>query len=491
MAQGLAVTDVVNVTVNIAPIAAPTRNFGAAIHVGVTDVIDTGERIRQYSNLAGVGGDFGLSDPEYLAAQKHFSQVPQPALLYIGRWGQSATKGVLRGGVLQASEQIMSAWTSITTGSTEIDIDGTSKTLSALDFSGAANLPAVAAIIDTALTGATVTWDANNSRFVVRSDSTGATSTVGYAVASGSGVDISAQLKLTSALASTPVDGIAAESLATALQAFVDKSGDWYSATILPSISTSVAQAASDYIEGQGKKRIIGYTITSSTVLDSGSTTDLAYLLNAGNYRRSYSQYSANAYAAASFFGRASTVDFNGSKTTLTMKFKTEPSVAAETLTETQAATLKTKNCNVFVNYDNSTAIIQEGVMADGTFFDEVHGLDWFENAVQTAVWNLLYTSLTKIPQTDEGMQQIVAVMDSVCAQAVRNGLAAPGVWNAGGFGELTQGDTLTKGWYIYAPPVANQSQADREARKSVSFQIALKLSGAVHFALISVNVNR
>ncbi|MFG1399834.1 DUF3383 domain-containing protein [Roseixanthobacter pseudopolyaromaticivorans] len=491
MAQGLAVTDVVNVTVNIAPVAAPTRNFGAALHVGTTDVIDTGERIRQYSNLAGVGGDFGLSDPEYLAAQKHFAQVPQPALLYIGRWGQSATKGVLRGGVLQASEQLLSAWTSITTGSMKIDIDGTTKTLSSLNFSAALNLPGVAAIIDTALTGATVTWDAYNAKFVVRSDTTGTSSTVGYASATGSGVDISAQLKLTSGLASAPVTGIAVESLAAALQAFVDKSGDWYSATVLPSVSTSVAQAASDFIEGQGKKRIIGYTITSSTVLDGASTTDLGYILKAGNYNRSYGQYSANAYAAASFFGRAATVDFNGSKTALTMKFKTEPSVAAETITETQAAALKAKNVNIFVNYDNSTAIIQEGVMASGQFFDERQGLDWFENAIQTAVWNLLYTSATKVPQTDEGMQQIVAVMDSVCVQAVRNGLAAPGVWNAAGFGELKQGDTLTKGWYIYAPPVATQSQADREARKSVSFQIALKLAGAVHFALVSVNVNR
>jgi hypothetical protein len=491
MAQGLAVTDVVNVTVNIAPIAAPTRNFGAALHVGITDVIDTGERIRQYSNLAGVGGDFGLSDPEYLAAQKHFAQVPQPALLYIGRWGQSATKGALRGGVLQASEQLLSAWTSITTGSMKIDIDGTTKTLSALNFSTALNLPGVAAIIDAALSGGSVTWDAYNAKFVVRSDTTGASSTVGYATPTGSGVDISAQLKLTSGLASAPVPGIAAETLSAALQAFVDKSGDWYSAVVLPSVSTTVAQAASDFIEGQGKKRIIGYTITSSTVLDGGSTTDLGFVLKAGNYNRSYSQYSANAYAAASFFGRAATVDFNGSKTALTMKFKTEPSVAAETITETQATALKAKNVNIFVNYDNSTAIIQEGVMASGQFFDERQGLDWFENAIQTAVWNLLYTSMTKVPQTDEGMQQIVAVMDSICAQAVRNGLAAPGLWNAAGFGELKQGDTLTKGWYIYAPPVATQSQADREARKSVSFQIALKLSGAVHFALISVNANR
>jgi len=70
----------------------------------------------------------------------------------------------------------------------------------------------------------------------------------------------------------------------------------------------------------------------------------------------------------------------------MTLKFKQEPGVAPETLTETQAATLRGKHCNVFVNYDNDTAIIQEGVSFDGSFFDEVVGLDWLENDIQTAV---------------------------------------------------------------------------------------------------------
>ncbi|MCT9017190.1 DUF3383 domain-containing protein, partial [Cupriavidus gilardii] len=47
------------------------------------------------------------------------------------------------------------------------------------------------------------------------------------------------------------------------------------------------------------------------------------------------------------------------------------------------------------------------------------------------------------------------------------------------------------KGYYVYAPPIALQSQADREARKSVSFQVAAKEAGAIHTVDILVNVNR
>ena len=491
MASGLAVSRVVNVTVDIAPLAAPTRNFGAAVHIGTADVIDTSERMRAYSNLEDVGGDFGTTDPEYISAALHFSQSPQPSILYIGRWAQSATKGRLNGGVLTATEQLISTWNEITAGAFKVDIDGTTKSLTGLNFSTALNLPGVAAIIDTALVGASVEWDANSGRFIVRSDTTGASSTVSYAYAPASGTDISGALKLTSGTASAPVVGIVAESLADAVVALSDKSGDWYAAVVLPTVSTSVALAAAAIVEAFSRKRIIGFTVQTTTAIDATHTDDLASLLKAGGYSRSWTQYSSSsAYAVSSFFGRASTVDFDGDNTTMTLKFKIEPGVTAETLTATQANALAGKNCNVFVNYDNATAIIQEGVMASGVFFDERHGLDWFENALQTAVWNLLRSS-KKVPQTDAGATRLVAVIEKVCAQAVTNGLFAPGIWTGDNIGKLKSGDTLPTGFYVYAPPVSTQSQSAREARQSVPIQIAAKGAGAVHNADISVTFNR
>ncbi|EOV4147137.1 DUF3383 family protein, partial [Yersinia enterocolitica] len=75
---------------------------------------------------------------------------------------------------------------------------------------------------------------------------------------------------------------------------------------------------------------------------------------------RTLVQYSsASPYAAASIFGRAFTVNFNGNNTTITLKFKQQPGITAESLEQSQANALKAKNCNVFVNYDNDTAIIQ------------------------------------------------------------------------------------------------------------------------------------
>ncbi|EJB9105612.1 DUF3383 domain-containing protein [Salmonella enterica] len=245
-------------------------------------------------------------------------------------------------------------------------------------------------------------------------------------------------------------------------------------------------------VEASGVSRILAITTSDPATMDATSTTDLAYKLKAAKYGRTFVQYSSSSkYAALSAFGRAFTVNFNGSNTTITLKFKQEPGITYETLTTSQAAALDAKNCNVFVYYQNDTAILQQGVMSGGDFFDERHGLDWLQNYVQTNLYNLLYTSTTKIPQTDAGVTRLLSSVEQSMDQSVTNGLVAPGVWNGGPIGQLDSGDTLTKGYYVYAQPLSEQAQADREARKAPVIQVACKLAGAVHFADVQINVVR
>ena len=106
-------------------------------------------------------------------------------------------------------------------------------------------------------------------------------------------------------------------------------------------------------------------------------------------------------------------------------------------------------------------------------------------------MYNLLVTSKTKVPQTDAAMHLIANAIEKALAAGVNNGLIAAGTWDEAGFGQLQQGDFLQKGYYIYAPPISSQAAADRQARKSVPFQVAVKLAGAVHSVVITVNVNR
>jgi hypothetical protein len=76
----------------------------------------------------------------------------------------------------------------------------------------------------------------------------------------------------------------------------------------------------------------------------------------------------------------------------------------------------------VFVEYDNDTAIVQYGVTPSGIFIDSIYNSIWFRNRIQTDVYNLLYQSTTKIPQTDAGNALIATTIEAVCAAVVNNG---------------------------------------------------------------------
>ena len=493
MSQGLPVSNIVNVTVSMAARAAQSRNYGALLVIGASEVIDAHERMRVYADISGVAEDFGVDAPEYQAASLYFQQSPQPVDLYIGRWMKTDTAAALRGVTLTAEQKAMSNFTQITDGSLKINIDGNEKTLADIDLSAETNLNGVAGRLQDGLDGATVEWDATAGRFIVRSITPGSGSSVGYASAGAEGTDLSLLLGLTESAGATPVAGQAGESIEQCVSALAGHSTDWYGLVIADtSLSDTDVLAVAAIIEADGVSRIYGHTSQATAALDADVTTDILSQLKAAKYARTFGQYSsASPYAVASLFGRAFSVNFNGNNTTLTLKFKQQPGITAESLTQNQARALQGKNANVFVKYNNDTAIIQEGVMCNGDFIDERHGLDWLQNYVQTNLYNLLYTSTTKIPQTDAGVTRLLSNVEQSMNQAVNNGLVAPGIWNGGEIGQLAAGDSLTKGYYVYAPAIATQAQSDREARKAPVIQVACKLAGAVHFADVEINVVR
>lgn len=492
MTQGLDVSRIVNVNVTLDAPGAAVRNFGLLLITGDSDVISGAERIRTYTDLDTIATDFGTTAPEYLAALLYFSQNPRPQEVLVGRWLRTATAGFLDGGILTTAQQLMSAWTGITTGSFTISFDGgADEDLTGLDFSAETTLNGVAAVINADLTGGTIAWD--GERFIVTSNTTGVSSSVAYATPEGTGVDISAQLKLTLATADVPVDGFAPESPLEATIALYDISSEWYidmfAAATMPTDDELVDVAA--FIQAASVSRILFITDQDTRELDSTFLTSISTRLQDLEYDRSAVQYSStNAYAMASVAGLLAGVDFEGSNTEITTMFKTLPGVIAETISETQADTLKAKRCNVYVNYSTNNAIFQYGVMSYSLYIDERQAFDWLQNAVQIAVFNLLLQS-PKIGQTDAGVTTIINTVNSVFSQARTNGMIAPGTWNGPSFGNIVTGQTLQSGFATYAPPISTQSQISRDARICVPIQCAIKLAGAIQSVDIAINVNR
>lgn len=494
MSEGLPVSNVVNVDVNLAPRAAVGRDFGALLLLGASDVLNPNEWARQYSSAEGVASDFSITSPEYEAAEIFFSQSPQPNTLYIARWAKEATSGQLLGGKLANDEQNVNNFSTVTDGALDIAVNGDMQSLTDIDLSGTTSLAGVAAAIQAEFTGdVTAQWDSNYQRFLIKSGTTGVDSTVARATVPDAGTDLGALMLLESNEATTQT-GTDSEGVTDAVERMLDASNEWYGLVVADtSVDDDDVMTVAGMIEAASPSRIFGYTTQNSNVLLSSVSDDLASTLKAANYARTAIQYSSTEpFAIVSAIGRAFTVDYTAQNTTITLKFKQEPGVTSELLMTSEAATLTDKNCNVFVKYANDTAILQQGVMVNGDYFDERHGLDWLQNYIQTNLYNVLFTSTTKIPQTDSGVNILLTNVEASCAQAVTNGLLAPGVWTASEeFGSLASGDTLTKGYYVYAPKVASQSASERESRIAPTIQVAAKLAGAVHYANVIVNVNR
>ena len=483
IATTLPVSRVVNVAVEMSPTAAALRNFGSCLILGDSDIIDTDERIRLYSSISDIATDFGISSREYLAAQAFFSQSPQPTQVYIGRWAKSATAGRLRGRTLSSAEQDISLFTAITTGTLSLTIDGASKSMASIDLSAETNLNGVASQISSALgVSGSCAW--TGERFVITSATTGTSSTV---ATTDTGT---LSFLMGFAGSATSVAGVAAESLASAITALLDYN-TWYMVCVAPDASDDSIAEAAGLIEAASPSRMIGFTTQNSTEIDSTASSTLGSRLKGLGYNRTILVYSSDSpVAAASVFGGMATINFEGSNTTLTLKFKQLPGVTAENLRSSQAEALKSHNVNAFCAYQNDTSILQEGITSGGWFIDETHGLDWLQNRVETDLWNLLYTS-KKVGQDESGATAIVSCVNKSLEQGVTNGLIAPGVWNGDAFGALESGDTLSTGYYVYIQPFDEQSQSDREARKAPPIQIAVKLKGAVHFINVTITVNR
>ena len=71
------------------------------------------------------------------------------------------------------------------------------------------------------------------------------------------------------------------------------------------------------------------------------------------------------------------------------------------------------------------------------------------------------------------------------------NGSLAAGKWTLGNIGNLRTGDYLDLGYYFFSESFSAQTVADREARKGMPINIALKYAGFMHSADIIITLNQ
>ncbi|MCW6085516.1 MULTISPECIES: DUF3383 family protein [Clostridium] len=366
----LPLSDAVDVSVSVGPVSAVRTNFNLGLIVGPSTIIDPSDRVKTYNKIGDMTADgWKGTEPEYLAAQIYFSQIPKPTKVAIG------------------------------------------------------------------------VWDKKNGETAVQ-----------------------------------------------AMTACREANSEWYLGYICGVNKEEIIEVAK-YIDSATPASTYAYTTSDSEVLEN-KPGNVVETLEKSGVHRTIGQYSNTEHAVMAIVGYAMAANTQTAGSAYTLKFKSEVGVTPENLTSTQVTILKNNNCNVYINRGSVYNLFENGVMADGTPFDEVLNLDILTNNIQSAVINGLQTS-AKISQTDPGMDNLLNQITAPLEKSRNIGFIAPGIWNTAPILSIKTGDTLPRGYVILADSIDNQSQADREARKSPPVYILVKLAGSIEQATIRVYVNR
>jgi hypothetical protein len=394
------------------------------------------ERVRTYTDLAGVAADFAVTtSPEYLAAQAMFSQNPKPEKIKIGRFSLVPTQKyvITPTAVNDKVYSVTCAGEGVTTETVTYTADATA-TVAEITLGLTTAINGVTGKNFTAVDGTTfvtITGDAAGDWFSLE-------------------VDDPDNMKIEQTHADP---GIATDLAAVALE-----DNDWYALCTLFN-SNAMVLAADAWIQTQ--KKIYVFDVNESdaitTAVGNSDTLDDIATLNrtrtAGVYHPS--PVSMN---AASWLGRCLPLD-PGS---ITWKWKTLSGVPSVTLTATHRTNLVAREAN-FYEEVASVDIMSEGKTADGDYIDVQRSLDWLEDDMSKGVFGVL-ANANKIPYTDPGVAAIQAEMEASLQRATDRGILS-----------------ADPAFVVTVPKVADVSAANKTARLLPDMKFSGTLAGAIH----------
>lgn len=454
---------IVDVIVQVSPQSPAQPTFDQGLVVGSSTVIPAATRLRKYATTDAIIADgFSLSSPEYIAAQLYFSQSRKPRFVWIGREDLTS--------ISAAQPHVANEGTGYTVG----DI------LTVVQGGGSGGR----VIVTTIGGGGAVTG------IDIYPDSDAGTSGTGYAVANGlpttGGTGTGAEVDILD-IGDTPLG---------ALEACRAASFEWWACMSTTAVKADHIDIAA-LVQAMTPPSCYFYNTSDADAL-SGAAGNVFSVLKALDYNRVIGFYSTtqgglfphNLYSCAAAMGAAMGENTGLANSYFTLKFKKLTGVASEPLSLTSIDIIEGNNGNIYLSYANAYTFMEQGVVANGQFFDEILNLDMLSSAIQFNVLNLLVDS-PSVPQTDPGETQIIHVVNQACEAARVRGFLAGGVWRGVQIINLFPGDPIPNGYLSQAFPYSTQSQADREERKAMPIYTAIIEAGAVHFVTIGVYVQR
>lgn len=376
----------------------------------------------------------------------------------------------------------------VTNGDIRVTIDTVNYDLTGLDFTGQTTLVGIASVLQSRLVNGIVS--ATSTTITVTSKKVGADAdAVMLALPGGSGTNLAGAGLLNTA-AGTATSGADATG-ETLLEAIARMEGSVSFCGIITDLlmEDDVLEDTADAI--QARDNMFLFPCSSTADIAGIATTNS----QAGNTKSRPLLYTPDLDEAlletAAYAGRAFSVNFTGSLTSQTMNLKQLTTITPDPgITQTLYAQADIAGIDCYVSYDGVPSVFST---SGNDFFDNPYSDLALKFALETAGFNFLRQTNTKVPQTETGMNGLKNAYAQVCERFVRNGVIAPGSWTSSErFGDpaIFDQNILNFGYYIYSLPIVLQSSSEREDRKAPLVQIAIKRAGAIHTSDVIVLVN-
>jgi Protein of unknown function (DUF3383) len=480
------------------------------------------ERTRSYTSISAVGADFPVNSPEYMAANKIFSQSPKVPKIMIGRGALKPTQQFSVGVQAAALNTPYRLRVAVPTGVVWVSQDATynsgagatvwspSNTWARGDLvtndsaklytciiagiGGASGPSGTAANIlenqvhwmyaGTGNTGA-VSNDSVISGLQAKVDALTAPTAVATAVATllSSSLAGSAGARTLQLTANTSgrffglqaydrnvlntIQNHADPGVATDLAAVKLESNAWYGLITLFN-SEALTDAAAAWVESNSKLYDAASLDTAiPRVAEGPNATDAAHDVKAAAYARSWVFFhpSNDEFADAAEMGKFFPVSPGGE----TWRMKTLAGVTVQTFTDTEITNMKAKYAHFYYDVGGVSVVGGDGKVGANEYIDVVRFLDSYTVNLQGDLADLVIQN-DKIPFTNAGIDLIEAKV----TQNNLRGIAAGGI-------SPDPAPTVT------APDVSAISSADKANRELAGVSSTWTLAGAIHH--ITVNV--
>lgn len=388
--------------------------------------------VQAFASLEDVQDWFGAESHEAVLAAVYFggftNATTLPSVLYFVQYNVADVAAYLRSG---SFEGVTLTQLQALTGTLLLTVDGDPIISNTINLAGATSFTNAAAIIQTALQASApgdvlVTYDAQLSRFILRSPTTGDDSTI--TVATGT---ISAGLKLTLATGATLSAGSDAATPAGRMTDVVEATQNWatFMTTFEPNLATKMLFAA--WVQTTNDRFAYVAWDSDVTPLAGAAPASFGGQVSTLEDDGIFPIWDTDGKKAAFVCGCVASIDFLTRDGRITFAFKGQAGLSADITDATTANNLIGNGYNFYGAYataNDQFVNLQRGSTPGAwVWFDTYINQIWLNNALQLAFMSLL-TSIRSIPYNQVGYNQLRATAMDPINQGILAGVIRTGV---------------------------------------------------------------